>query len=206
MEYTSEEWSWIEAEWAFHCHGRTAFISPEDFRQAKVWADEGIPAEVVVAAMERFFERRVKRPRPRAFVAISHIKKDVTKAMSFRMALGRAGDAMAKEMPAWEAVKLPLKENPRAKVAFEAWMRLKSGAPSPESSGYLDHLDSERRAYKAFVEIAAESLGPRRAALEAELAKMLRSVDIPEGSAVWKRAWEHHFSKEVCAAWGLEGV
>jgi hypothetical protein len=206
MEYTSEEWNWIEAEWAFHCHGRTAFISPEDFRQAKAWADEGIPAEVIVAAMERYFDRRAKRPRPRTFVAISHIKKDVAKAMSFRRAMGRAGEALEKDIPKWEAVRPPLKANPRAKVTFDAWMRLKGNAPSPESSGYLEHLDSERLAYKAFVEIAAESLGPERAALEAELAKMLRSVDIPEGSAVWKRAWGHHFSKGVCAAWGLEGV
>jgi hypothetical protein len=206
MEYSQEEWSWVEAEWAFHCHGRTAFISPEDFRQAQAWALEGLPAEALVAAMGSFFERRAKRPRPRAFVAISHLKKDVEKAMAFRWALARAGGAAEADFPAWDSVLSPLKSDPRAKVLFEAWMRLKDGAPSPESPGYLDHLDSERRARAAFVEMAAEALGPSRTALEAGLAERLRSVEIKEGTMVWKRAWEHHFSKDVCVAWGLEGI
>jgi hypothetical protein len=204
MEYSPEEWSWVEAEWAFHCHGRTAFISPEDFRQAKAWADEGVPAEVVVAAMDSFFERRAKRPRPRAFVALSHLKKDVAKAMAFRKALNRAGDAPETHFPAWDSVRGSLKSDPRAKAAFEAWTRLKSNAPPPESPGYLDHLDSERGAKNAFVAMAAEALGPDRGALEANLKKKLHAADIKEETMVWKRAWEHHFSKDVCAAWGLD--
>jgi len=204
MEYSSEEWSWIEAEWAFHCHGRTAFISPENFRQAKAWADEGVPAEVLVVAMGTFFERRAKRPRPRAFVALSHLEKDVAKAMAFRKALARAGEALPTDFPGWDTVKEPLKSDPRARAAFEAWMRLKQNVFSPESPGYLEHLDSEREAYRAFIEIAAENLGSNRAALETALSEKLRSVDISEGSTVWKRAWDHHFAKDVCAAWGLE--
>jgi len=203
MEYSSEEWNWIEAEWAFHSHGRAAFISPEDFCQAKAWADEGIPAEVIVAAMESFFERRAKRPRPRTFVTLAHLKKDVAKAMSFRKALARAGEAVKEDFPTWDSVKEPLKSDPKAKAAFEAWTRLKCGAPSPESSGYLDHLDSERKAYRVFVEILAKALGPNRAVLEAKLIEKLRSVDIPEGSAIWERAWSHHFAKDVCAEWGF---
>ncbi|MDR2697202.1 MAG: hypothetical protein LBB40_01855 [Holophagales bacterium] len=206
MEYSSEEWSWIEAEWAFHCHGRTAFISPEDFRQAKAWEEEGIPAEVLVAAMGTFFERRARRPRPRSFVALTHLGKDVAKAMSFRKALSKAGDALKTNFPGWDAVKEPLKSDPKAKAAFEAWMCLKLDSFSPESPGYLEHLDAEREAYKAFVEIAAVNLGPSRVALESELTEKLHSVDIPESSVVWKRAWDHHFAKDVCAAWGLEGI
>jgi hypothetical protein len=38
------------------------------------------------------------------------------------------------------------------------------------------------------------------------LAEKLLAVDIAEGSIVWKRAWDHHFAKDVCNAWGLEGV
>ena len=206
MEYSPEEWSWIEAEWAFHCHGRSAFISPEDFRQAKAWAEDGIPAEAVIAAMDSFFERRARRPRPRAFVALAHLGKDVAKAMSFRRALARAGEAAKADFPAWDSVKEPLKSDPRAKVAFEAWMRLKCAAPPPESPGYLDHLDAERGAHRAFVEISAETLGPNRTAIETKLTDKLHAVDIPEGSVVWKRAWEHHFAKDVCEAWGLGGV
>jgi hypothetical protein len=206
MEYAPEEWSWIEAEWAFHCFGRTAFLSPEDFRQAKAWAEQGVPAEALVSAMGFFFERRAKRPRPRAFVAFAHMKKDIEKAMSFRRALSRAGEAVKNDFPEWGAVKDPLKSDPKARVAFEAWMQTKCAAPQPEASGYLDHLDIERKAYMAFVAIAAETLGPTRLSLETRLAEKLRSVDIPEGSVVWKRAWNHHFAKDVCAEWGLDGI
>ncbi|MDR0498881.1 MAG: hypothetical protein LBH03_03975 [Holophagales bacterium] len=204
MEYSSDEWGWIEAEWAFCCHGRAAFISPGDFRQAKAWAEAGIPAEVLVAAMGVFFERRARRPRPRAFVALSHLGKDVAKEMSFRKTLSRAGEALKVDFPAWDSVKEPLQSDFKAKAAFEAWMRLKCDAVLPESSGYLEHLDSEHEAYRTFIEIAAESLGPDRAVLEAGLTEKLRAVDISEGSVVWKRAWDHHFAKDICAAWGLK--
>jgi hypothetical protein len=204
MEYSLEEWSWVEAEWAFHCHGRTAFISPEDFRQAKAWADEGIPAEAIVAAMDSFFERREKRPHPRAFVTLSHLKRDVAKAMSLRMALNRAGEPPKARFPAWDSVRGALKSDPKAKAAFDAWMRIRGNAPSPESPSYFDHLDLERGARNCFVALAADALGPSLSALEANLAEKLRSADVKEGTAVWKRAWGHHFSKDVCAAWGLD--
>jgi len=203
MEYSPEEWNWLEAEWAYHCFGRTAFLSPEDFRQAKEWAEQGVPADVLVHAFETFFERRAKRPRPRAFVALAHIKKDVEKAMTRRKAIVRAGEAVETDSPEWDQVKPPLKSDPRAKAAFDEWARVRQGAPEPESPGYLEHLDLERKSYMAFVAIAAEQLGPRLAQIEKELADKLRSLEIPEGSIVWKRAWEHHLAKNVCAEWGL---
>jgi hypothetical protein len=156
--------------------------------------------------MDSFFERRAKRPRPRAFVALSHLKKDVVKAMAFRKALNRAGEALEAHFPAWDSVMDELKTNPKAKAAFEAWMRLKGDAPPPESPGYLDHLDMERDARNAFVAVAAAALGASCDALEANLTEKLRSADVKEGTAVWKRAWEHHFSKDVCAAWGLKVI
>jgi hypothetical protein len=206
MEYSPEEWSWIEAEWAFHCFGRTAFISPEDFRQAKVWEEQGVPSDVIVSAMGAFFDRRAKRPRPRAFVTLSHLKKDVEKTTALRKALSRAGAAAKADLMAWDKALEPLKSDPKARKAFEAWMRVKCNAPSPESPGFIDHLDSERKVYRVFVEIAAKALGPLRAELEARLAEKLLAVDIAEGSVVWRRAWDHHFAKDVCSAWGLEGV
>ena len=206
MEYSPDEWNWIEVEWAYHCHGRTAFISPEDFRQAKAWGDDGVPAEALVAAMGSYFDRRAKRPRPRAYVAMAHIKKDVEKLMALRRALARAGTAIPTELPAWGSVREPLKSDPKARVAFEAWMHIKCKAPEPESPGYLEHLDAERQAQKEFVIIAAAALSPHLEALQADLANRLALVDIEPGSIVWKRAWEHHFSKDVCAAWGLGGV
>jgi hypothetical protein len=156
--------------------------------------------------MGTFFERRARRPRPRAFVALTHLEKDVAKAMSFRKALFRAGKALKTNFQGWDAVKEPLKSDPKARAAFEAWMCLKLDSFSEDSSGYLEHLDAEREAYRAFIEIAAGKLGTSRIALEAELTEKLRSVDIPESSVVWKRAWDHHFAKDVCTAWGLEGI
>ena len=203
MEYSPEEWNWLEAEWAYHCFGRTAFLSPEDFRQAKEWAEQGVPADVLVRAFDAFFERRAKRPRPRAFVALAHIKKDVEKTMARRKAIVKAGDAVEVDSPEWGQVKPPLRSDPKAKAAFDEWARIKQGAPEPESAGYLEHLDLERKSYMAFVAIAAEQLGPRLVQIEKELADRLRSLEIPEGSVVWKRAWEHHLAKNVCTEWGL---
>ena len=93
MSYTREELDWLEAEWAFHLHGRTAFLSREDFLQLESWAQVGVSAEAVVAAMGAFFERRAKRTRPRAFVALAHLQRDVDKAVKLRQALARAGEA-----------------------------------------------------------------------------------------------------------------
>jgi hypothetical protein len=124
--------------------------------------------------------------------------------MAFRKALSRAGEEPEARLPAWDSALGALKADPRAKAAFEAWTRLKAGAPPAESPGYLDHLDREREARSAFVAVAADALGPGRDALEAKLAEKLRAADVKEGTAVWKRAWGHHFFKDVCAAWGLD--
>ncbi|MCL1892854.1 MAG: hypothetical protein FWG02_01290 [Holophagaceae bacterium] len=206
MEYSSEEWNWIEAEWAYHCFGRTAFLSPEDFRQAKAWAEQGIPPKILVDAMGVFFARRAKRPRPRAFVALSHLKKDVEKAMSFFNTISRAGEPIEFDFPLWDKVTEPLKSNPRAKVSFDIWMQIKHSAPPPESSGYLEFLDSEGRARRAFVEIVTETLGNRCISIEQKLREKLCAIDIPEGSVVWKRAWDHHFAKDVCSEFGIEWI
>jgi len=160
----------------------------------------------VVEAMAGFFGRLAKRPRPRRFVAFSHLKKDIAKALSFRNALNRAGDALGDGLPTWDSAKNPLKSDPRARAAFEGWMRIRGRAPTPESPGYLDHLDSDRAACREFVAIAADALGPALKDLKEGLAEKLRSVEITEGSAVWRRAWDYHYSKAVCDAWGFEGM
>jgi len=76
MLYTREELDWMEAEWAFHLHGRSAFMSREDFLQLQVWAGEGVPADAIVNAMETYFTRRAKRAKARSFVALDHLAKD----------------------------------------------------------------------------------------------------------------------------------
>ena len=202
MVYSREELDWIEAEWAFHLHGRSAFLSREDFLQAEAWAREGVPAEALVAAMGAYFERRAKRARPRSFVALSHLERDVRKATRLREALKRAED----DGPApagWEGISEPLRSSLEARAAFEAWRRLQASAPAPDSPAFLDHFDAQRQAFRALMALAEQTLGPGAEARRAELRARLAEAGIPEGGPVWKRAWEHHWNRALCEAWRI---
>lgn len=201
MTYTREELDWIEAEWALHLHGRQAFLSREDFVQVQAWEAAGAPADLVVNALAAFFERRSKRPRPRAFVAMAHADKDVAKALQLRRSLAKAGPAPAGA--GWDAVKEPLRSDPRARAAFDAWAALKAAAPAPDAPGFLDHFDQERLAHRALVDLAATALGPAAGELRAALEARLRQAELSEGGALWARAWAHHWGRMVCEAWGL---
>nr|WP_320131314.1 hypothetical protein [uncultured Holophaga sp.] len=203
MSYTREELDWIEAEWAFHLHGRSAFLSREDFTTLQKWDREGLPAETLVACMGAYFERRARRPRGRAFVALEHLEKDVAKALKLRESLKRAG-VEAPKVAGWERVKEPLHSDPKARAAFESWAQLHLSAPGPDSPGFLDHFDREREARQALLEVAAERLDPGlHATLSRELEARLREAHIQPDSFVWQRAWEHHWGQAVAAAWGL---
>lgn len=204
MSYTREELDWIEAEWAYHLHGRSAFLSREDFNQLLRWDGQGTPADAIVSAMETYFERRAKRAKPRTYVALAHLDKDLAKVMKLREALRRA-EAETPALEGWDAVKEPLRSDPRARAAFDAWRRLQAGAPSPDAPGFLDHFDAERKAQAELVKQAEAALGPRREPLATGLAERLRESKLQEGSFVWKRAWEHHWSRLVCEAWGIPG-
>ena len=202
MSYTREELDWIEAEWAYHLHGRSAFLSREDFNQLLQWDGQGIPADAIVSAMETYFERRAKRAKPRTYVALAHLDKDLAKVMKLREALRRA-EVETPALEGWDAVKEPLRSDPRARAAFDAWRRLQAGAPSPDAPGFLDHFDAERKAQAELVKQAEAALGQQRESLAAGLAERLRESKLQEGSFVWKRAWEHHWSRLVCEAWGI---
>ena len=202
MTFSREELDWIEAEWAFHLHGRSAFLSREDFVQLQAWDADGVPAEAIVAAMETYFERRAKRARPRSFIALAHLERDVAKAVKLREALRKA-EPSAATGEGWNRVKEPLASDPRARLAFETWRRLQASAPLPDSPGYLEHFDAERQAHRALVALAEAALGPMAEGLKADLAGRLTEAGIPEGTLVWKRAWEHHWSRQVCETWGI---
>ncbi len=208
--YSREEKDWIEAEWAFHLHGRSAFLSREDFAQLLAWEAEGVPAEAIVAAMETYFERRAKRTRPRSFVALSHLAKDVAKAVQLRASMARAladsadpSAAQDKLHEGWKAVKEPLASNPQARAAFDAWMRLATQAIAPDAPGFLDHHDAERAAFRALTALAEAALGPSAEGLKKDLRQRLQDAKVPENTPVWRIAWEHHLSRAVCAAWGI---
>ena len=202
MPYTREELDWIEAEWAYHLHGRSAFLSREDFSQLQKWDGEGVPANAVIGAMEAYFQRRARRAKARGFVAISHLERDVAKAVKLREALRRSEPEVI-NLAGWEPVKEPLHSDPKARLAFEAWRRLQLHSPLPDSPGYLDHFDSERTAFRALVTIAEAALGNRSTEMAGELTRRLLESNILEGSLVWKRAWEHHWSRAICEAWGI---
>lgn len=203
MCYTREELDWMEAEWAFHLHGRSAFMSREDFLQLQLWAGAGVPADAIVNAMDTYFTRRAKRAKTHGFVALDHLAKDVAKAVKLRSALDRAGDASPKA--GWDAVKEPLRSDLRVRALFGDWKRLQAAAPAPDAPGFLDHYDAERKLFRELVAQAEARLGAAAEPLRAELALRLAQAGLEEGTLVWRRAWDHHWSRMVCVAWGIPG-
>jgi len=202
MPYTREEKDWLEREWAFRAWGRAGLLSTEDYRQVLAWEAAGVPMELVVSALNAFFDRRDKHEKPRTFVALKHFDRDVAKAVKLREALLRAGPEL-EVGKGWEQVQAPLREDPAARAAFEAWQRLRASTPSPEAAGYLAHHDQEREARTALLALAEAALGPGAETLRAELHQRLEASDMKEGSLVWKRAWNHHWARLVAQAWGL---
>src|SRR5512133_1457004 len=202
MTYSREEKDWLEREWAFRAWGRAGLLSTDDYRQVLAWEADGVPMDLVVSALNAFFDRREKREKPRTFVALKHLDRNVAKAVKLREAVLRAGPDLDAGR-GWTQVKAPLKDDPAAKAAFEAWQRLRAQTPSPESAGYLAHHDQEREARTALLTLAEAALGPNAEALRAELRQRLEASEMKEGSLVWKRAWNHHWARLVAAAWNL---
>jgi hypothetical protein len=200
--YSREEYDWIEAEWAFHLHGRSAFISREDFSQLKTWEAEGVPAELIVGAMETFFERRAKRPRPKSFIALSQLEKDVAKSMKLRSALIRS-ESEPISLEGWDQVKAPLRQDPKARVLFEAWRRAKVVVPFPDAPHFLECFDAERQAFGALIQCAELALNQQLESMRASLRERLVEAQIKPDSIVWKRAWNHHWSRTVAEAWKI---
>ncbi|MFN7956754.1 MAG: hypothetical protein U0P46_00260 [Holophagaceae bacterium] len=200
--YTREEKDWLEREWAFRAWGRAGLLSTDDYRQVLAWEAEAVPMDLVVSALNAFFDRREKREKPRTFVALKHLDRDVAKALKLRESLLRAGPALDGGKD-WAQVKPPLREDPAAKAAFETWQRLQASAPSPESAGYLAHHDQEREARATLLGLAEAALGPAAEPLRGELRQRLEASDMKEGSLVWKRAWSHHWARLVATAWNL---
>ena len=202
MPYTREEKDWLEREWAFRAWGRAGLLSTEDYRQVLAWEAADLPMDLVIAALNAFFDRREKREKPRTFVALKHLDRDVAKALKLRESLLRAGPELDAGK-GWAQVQPPLREDPAAKAAFELWQRLRASAPSPESAGYLDHHDQEREARTALLALAEAALGPAAETLRAALRQRLEAADMKEGGLVWKRAWSHHWARLVAQSWAL---
>ncbi|MCX6548104.1 MAG: hypothetical protein NTW40_08725, partial [Acidobacteria bacterium] len=119
MPYTREEKDWLEREWAFRAWGRAGLLSTDDYRQVLAWEAQAIPMDLVVSALNAFFDRREKREKPRTFVALKHLERDVAKAVKLREADLRAGPTLNVGR-GWAQVQAPLVDDPAAKAAFEA--------------------------------------------------------------------------------------
>ncbi len=202
MAYSREEKDWLEREWAFRAWGRAGLLSTDDYRQVLLWEAQTVPMEVVVSALNAFFDRREKREKPRTFLALKHLDRDVAKAVKLREAVLRAGPELDAGR-GWDQVQAPLRDDPAARAAFAAWQRLRVTAPSPEAAGYLEHHDQERAARAALLLLAEAALGPAAATLRADLRQRLEASEMKEGGLVWKRAWSHHWARLVAAAWHL---
>jgi hypothetical protein len=91
----------------------------------------------------------------------------------------------------------------RCRALFADWRRLRAAAPAPDAPGFLDHYDAERKLFRELVAQAEQRLGPAADPLRADLAARLAEARLAEGTLVWRRAWDHHWSRIVCAHWGI---
>ncbi len=201
MTYSREEYDWIEAEWAFHLHGRSAFLSVDDFQKIKDWEGHSIPPDLIVSAMKRYFERRLKKERPRSFIALGHIQPDIDKILKLRTALDR--HETSDQIRDWNLVKSPLREDPEAQSLFRVWQAKLYALPSAESPIYLDVFKEERQGYKDLIRYAQLQLGDSIESLRIELTEKLKKADLIPGSPVWDRSFDFHWSNLVAEFWKL---
>lgn len=196
MAWSREDIEWLEREWAYRAYGRAGLMSPEDYQTWRAWEAGGIAVDLVVSALNAYFDRRDKRARPRTFVALKHLAKDVEKAVKLQDALRRAGPDLAPSQ-GWEAVRAPLQADASAREAFEAWRRALAALPDPTDPQYLERHDAVRAALAELVARAEAALGAKAEPLRAELRERLRAAELQESSPVWTRAWKHHWAKAV---------
>jgi hypothetical protein len=104
---------------------------------------------------------------------------------------------------AWEAVREPLRSDPKAKSAFATWKGHQVDAPLPDAPGFLEHFDRDRELFRKLLALAEAHLGNRVESLEAALRARLLALKLHEGTLPWKRAWEHHWAVAMCEAWAI---
>jgi hypothetical protein len=94
--------------------------------------------------------------------------------------------------------------DPKAKELYDALRALKATCLAPDAPGFLDHFDKECRVFKDLVAVGEERLDASVAeSLRKDLHASLVESKLPEGTLVWRRAWDHHWSRIVCNAWGI---
>jgi hypothetical protein len=87
--------------------------------------------------------------------------------------------------------------------AWASWKRHRAIAPSNESPGWLDHVDSEREKRRRMVKCAEAKLGQEADQMRATLRRELLAKDIAENGDVWHRVWTGRWEKVVCESFGI---
>lgn len=208
MPYTRQEYDWIEAEWAYHLFGRTAFLSVEDFSQIEGWDAQSIPADVIISAMDIYFKRRATKPRPRSFLALEYLQKDIDRLTQLRRALDlHRGESSPQDKTLWDSVKPPMKEDPKAINLFTLWSESRSMVPSAESTHYIEAIARVKAARTNLVAYAQSLLmTERRETLNGELIERLKASQLIPETPVWNLAFTHHWAIAILAEWSLEDL
>ena len=91
-------------------------------------------------------------------------------------------------------------QSPDLVAAIADWRKHQASAPSPDSPGFLDHFDENRRRFRKVVKLAEAGLGDECEVLRKKLRQRLVEANLQEGTLVWQRAWDHNWSQIVCEA------
>lgn len=205
--YTRQEFDWIEAEWAYACHGRQTFLSVDDFRQVEQWQAAGICAASVVEAMTAYFTRLAQRPRRPHRIKIAWIQPELDKAQARQQRLAELPVVHFPAAANWDQVIEPLRSDPQAKQAWTQWWFLKFNEPGPDAPGFLEYFDQTRAAEAQLLKLAEAHLRTLGAANpEAQLATQLAEQNLTPGTDLYKRVWRHHWTRAVFKVFNVPEV
>lgn len=205
--YTRQEFDWIEAEWAYACHGRQTFLSVDDFRQVEQWQAAGIRASQVVEAMTAYFAALTLRPRRPNRIKIAWIQPFLDKLQARARRQAELPIAQFPTSILWDQVIEPLKSDPQAKEVWSKWWFLKASEPGPDAPGFLDHFDHTRAAEAHLLKLAEAHLRSLGAANpEAQLTAQLAEQNLTPGTDLYTRVWRHHWTRAVFRAFNVPEV
>lgn len=88
---------------------------------------------------------------------------------------------------------------------YFAWLKAQASLPDQTDPGYLTRFDEEREAFRVLLKaLEVELPEVRRSEIQETLTNSLVGAGVPEGGAVWNRAWKFHWAKAVLQAFGVD--
>lgn len=103
----------------------------------------------------------------------------------------------------WSALLPEFRVVPGVREAWVEWRHLHGSAPSPDSPGFLDHLDQEKSAYRKLLAHGETFLGSRAASIKAGVIARLEQAGFKSGSPAWDRASRHNVEYEIKQILGI---